>query len=160
DLALPVFVAGLKQDDEDVRAKSALALGVIGLRARHAVPALIELLKDDESKVRAQAVKALAQVARDNVTTVPALVGALGDRQPMVRAFAAMALRQLGKYTRPAVAPLVAALEKEADPRVQGTILVTLMDFGPEAAPAAGAVAKLLTAKDTKLRAAAATALG
>src|SRR5438876_37280 len=87
----PAHGQGLKQDDEEARSQAAVALGVLGLRARKAIPALIELLKDDESSVRMQAVKALAQIARDNVQTVPALVGALGDREPMVRAFAAMA---------------------------------------------------------------------
>lgn len=83
----------LGDEDRDVRARAAHALGAIGDPA--AAPALIERLDDPEWPVRAMAAKALGRIR--HVPSIPALRNAMRDREWWVRANAADAVRAMGE---------------------------------------------------------------
>lgn len=83
----------LEDEDRDVRARAAHALGAIGDPA--AAPALIARLEDAEWPVRAMAAKALGRIR--HAPSIPALRKAMRDREWWVRANAAEAVRAMGE---------------------------------------------------------------
>ena len=112
--AVPALAAALKDRHNDVRAQSALSLGVMGPAAQAAVPALAAALRDDEdAMVRENAARALGNIGRigfGTQETVPALSMALTDPDDGVRMVAAKALGVMGPAAQDAVPALVAAL--------------------------------------------------
>jgi HEAT repeat protein len=128
------LVALLDHKDEDVRWKSAIALGE--LRSRKSVPALVRLLDDKDHYVRSRAASALGMMGEDAVDLLiplihdsnsryrwgavyalgkicseraaEPLVRALADPHPEVRAEAVASLAAIGK---PAIPPLVRFLK-------------------------------------------------
>ncbi len=83
----------LTDEDRDVRARAAHALGSIGDPA--AAPALMARLEDAEWPVRAMAAKALGRIR--HLPAIPALRKAMRDREWWVRANAAEAVRAMGE---------------------------------------------------------------
>jgi peptidylprolyl isomerase len=66
----PALVACLNDEDPQIRARAAFALGSV--QYGDAVPALIDLLDDDDSRVRADAAFAIGQTA-DSLAAIPLL---------------------------------------------------------------------------------------
>jgi len=121
--AFPVLVAALKDLDDEVRAKSAGALGKLG--DRRAVTYLLEhLLSDPAPFVRARIAGALGQFADSEV--IDRLVRALGDPAWWVRMRSVEALEQIGPT---AEAPLLVALD-DPDPEIRIRAAVGLERLG------------------------------
>lgn len=93
--AVSGLVHELKNEDEDVRKLSALALVQIGPEASKAVPALSVALKDKSASVREVAAAALGAIGPAAKPAVPALQEALNDKEEEVRAVAQKAIEQI-----------------------------------------------------------------
>lgn len=121
--AYPVLLKSLNDLDDEVRAKSAGALGRLGdIRA---VPYLLDrLLTDPVPFVRARIAGALGQFSGDEV--VERLVRALGDPAWWVRMRSVEALEQIG---RRAERPLLVALD-DVDPEIRIRAAVSLERLG------------------------------
>lgn len=121
--AFPVLIAGLKDMDDEVRAKAAGALGKLG--DRRAVTYLLDhLLSDPAPFVRARIAGALGQFADGEV--IDRLVRALGDPAWWVRMRSVEALEQIGPS---AEAPLSVALD-DPDPEIRIRAAVALERLG------------------------------
>jgi HEAT repeat protein len=88
---LPVYVAGLKDEDKGVREQAARALAELGSPA--AAP-LMDLIQDKEWRVRYRAAEALGLMGYGPGTQ--ALIGALQDEKDHVRYMAAKSLGLIG----------------------------------------------------------------
>jgi HEAT repeat protein len=112
--AVDVLLSALKNKDDQLREKSAVALGPIG--DEHAISPLITTLNDKFTNVRQAAAAALGEVSSRLKNTelgaqmVAPLIAALNDTQGEVVKAAADALVIIGP---PAVEPLVTALKDE-----------------------------------------------
>jgi HEAT repeat protein len=133
----------LKDKDDDVRVKTAGALGRIGQAVKDefkpAVPHLIELLKKDgNEEVRTEAADSLGRGAVEAKTAVPALIDALKKDSGMwVRKQAARSLQEFPAEAKTVVPALVAALkDKEED--VRKSAGESLREIDPDAAKKAG----------------------
>ncbi len=121
--AFPTLVLALKDIDDEVRAKSAAALGKLG--DRRAVTYLLDhLLSDPAPFVRARIASALGQFADSEV--IDRLVRALGDPAWWVRMRSVEALEQIGAA---AEAPLLVALD-DPDPEIRIRAAVALERLG------------------------------
>ncbi len=87
---------GRRERDDQLRAHTAAALGMI--RSRAALPALMRSLGDPEKQVRRQATLSIATMAGpEDETVIKLLLYVLGkDRDSQTRAFAAVALGEIG----------------------------------------------------------------
>jgi HEAT repeat protein len=109
--AFPTLVRSLDDSDDEVRAKSATALGRLG--DRRAIPALLDhLLTDPAPFVRVRIASTLGQLGGPEV--VDRLVRALGDSAWWVRMRGVEALEQIGTV---AEGPLLIALG-DSDPDI------------------------------------------
>jgi HEAT repeat protein len=123
---LPALVRGLADPDDEVRAKSATALGRLGDR-RAVGPLLDHLLSDPAPFVRTRIACTLGQFRDPEV--VNRLVQALGDSAWWVRMRSVEALEQIGA---PAEGPLLVALD-DPDPELRGRAAVALERLGVSA---------------------------
>ncbi|HEU4698957.1 MAG TPA: HEAT repeat domain-containing protein [Gemmatimonadales bacterium] len=121
--AFPALARALGDLDDEVRAKSATALGRLG--DRRAVTYLLDhLLSDPAPFVRARIAAALGQF--DDPEVIDRLVRALGDAAWWVRMRSVEALEQIGAG---AEGPLLLALE-DADPEIRIRSAVALERLG------------------------------
>ncbi len=90
--ALPELTTALTDEDPDVRAWSAQAIGMIGAEAQSVVPALIRLLRNSDEGSRNSACIALKGIGPAASRALPALRRALSDRSADVRGFASRAI--------------------------------------------------------------------
>ncbi len=129
--AFPALVRGLADLEDEVRAKSATALGRLG--DRRAIAYLLEhLLTDPTPFVRARIAGALGHF--DDPEVIDRLVRALGDPAWWVRIRSVEALEQIG---RRAEGPLLVALD-DPDPEIRIRAAVGLERLGVPATLAAG----------------------
>ncbi|HYF38234.1 MAG TPA: HEAT repeat domain-containing protein, partial [Gemmatimonadales bacterium] len=121
--AFPLLVRSLDDPSDEVRAKSAAALGRLG--DRRAVPPLLErLLSDPAPFVRVRIVSALAQFGGPEI--VERMVRALGDPAWWVRMRGVEALEQIGPV---AEGPLLIALN-DTDPEIRKRAAISLERLG------------------------------
>ncbi|MDF3052820.1 MAG: lyase domain protein repeat-containing protein [Geminicoccaceae bacterium] len=121
--AFPALVRGLDDPNDEVRAKSAAALGRLG--DRRAVPPLLDhLLTDPAAFVRVRIASALSQL--EGAEIVDRLVRALGDSAWWVRMRGVEALEQIGPA---AEGPLLLALT-DANPEIRQRAAVSLERLG------------------------------
>jgi len=92
---LPALMKALGDNDADVRAWSAQAIGEIGPVAAEAVPALIALLRNPDVGSRNSAAIALRKIGPEAKAALPALREALSDPNEQVRRFAAIAIENI-----------------------------------------------------------------
>lgn len=129
--SVPVLAEALSDEEPQVRAAAAEALGRIGQGSSTALPDLVRLLRDLDATVRLQAVEALPNIARDTVIVDP-LILALSDAAPEVRRAAAAALGALATSTSESVAALARAL-KDSSTAVRAAAALALAEIGPPA---------------------------
>ena len=94
ELKVERLIKALQDQEWEVRASAALALGNIGGGAGDAVPALIKALQDQDEWVRSRAAVALGRIGSKDV--VPVLIQALNDQSVSVRGNAAKVLDSIG----------------------------------------------------------------
>jgi HEAT repeat protein len=128
--AVSALITALQDENSNVRANAAYALGLIGKDAKFAVSALITAFQDQESNVRFSAAYALGKIGEEAKSAVPALITALQDRDEdyiavlqyqgvsqflrrSIRSDAAYALGQIGEETKSTVPALITALQDE-----------------------------------------------
>jgi HEAT repeat protein len=155
--ALPELKKGLKDKTALVRSGSALALSLMGPRAKDASGALAEALGDREAIVRQAAASALGQIGPGAKGAAPALRKALRDREPGVRVEAADALWRVEKDAKSAVPALVRVLG-EGRPEAAERAAGVLGEIGKPARDALPELKKALGAKDARVRVGAAEA--
>ena len=121
--AFPALIHGLDDPEDEVRAKSATALGRLG--DRRAISYLLDhMLSDPAPFVRARIAGTLGQFGGPEV--IDRLVRALGDPAWWVRMRSIEALEQIGS---PAEGPLIVALD-DADPEIRARASVSLERLG------------------------------
>jgi len=119
DRVVSVLVNALHDSNPQMRAGAAMALAMIGPKARGAIPALVELLADETldaaaDKLSAGATKVVPQaLTRMGSEAVPALAALLKDdsKTPFARWQAAGTLANLRRRATPALPVLEAALK-------------------------------------------------
>jgi len=96
-LAAPALIGRLKDPDDLMRAKAAIALGLLGHEPEIVVPALIENLQDTNTSLRvlASAAKSLCRFQGAAQSAVPLLLKALEHPDKRVREAATNALQQI-----------------------------------------------------------------
>jgi HEAT repeat protein len=95
--ALPAMVAVLQDNDSNVRAWSAQAIGDVGPDAAKAVPELITLLTNSDEGSRNSACIALRNIGPAAKEALPVLRRALSDPSKDVRGFAALAIESIDR---------------------------------------------------------------
>ena len=121
--AFPALIQSLDDPDDEVRAKSATALGRLG--DRRAIPSLLDhLLSDPAPFVRVRIASTLGQFGGPEV--VDRMVRALGDSAWWVRMRGVEALEQIGPI---AEGPLLLALG-DSDPEIRQRAAVSLERLG------------------------------
>jgi HEAT repeat protein len=121
--AFPALLQGLDDPDDEVRAKSAAALGRLGDH-RAVAPLLDHLLTDPAPFVRVRIASTLGQF--DGPEVIDRLVRALGDPAWWVRMRGVEALEQIGPL---AEGPLLVALD-DPDPQIRQRAAVSLERLG------------------------------
>ena len=129
--SVPVLTEALSDEEPQVRAAAAEALGKIGRASATALPQLFLQVRDPDATVRVKAVEALPNIARDT-SIVDALVVAVSDSAPEVRRAAAAALGALGVSTSKSIAALAGALKDSSAP-VRAAAALSLAEIGPPA---------------------------
>lgn len=92
--ALPPLTEFLKDEDKNIRAKTAEALGKIGPET---IPALLKALKDKEAVVRLRAVQALGRLGSAAKDVSSSVVDMLQDPDENVRAEAEKAVEKISQ---------------------------------------------------------------
>jgi HEAT repeat protein len=155
--AIPSLLERLKDNDANIRLRTAEALGLIG--AREAIPFLAPMLKDPAASARTAAAAALIRLGADANLIVPVLVDLLQAKEPGDRQAAVEQLFALGREARPAVGALGKALQDEHAPVRRGAALA-LGRIGPGARNSLVALTAVLKEdKADEVRLAAAEAL-
>ena len=103
---LPVFVAGMKDEDKGVREQAARALAEMG---EPAVSVLVDLIRDKEWRVRYRAAEALGMMGYGPGNAV--LIETLHDQKDHVRYMAAKSLGLIGNPV--SLEPLIERLNDE-----------------------------------------------
>lgn len=160
--AVDSLLVALNDQDAEVRAHAAAALGNIGKDAARALPELLGRLRDEASQVRYHAADAVSDISvalgQPAPEVVLAVASLLGDEQGYVRRTAAMALGRMGSLAASGVPELLQALEDPLDTvRTQAVVALPLIGGGrPDIVAALG---KALADANWLVRSAAADAL-
>ena len=93
--ALPALIDALTDDDRDVRAWAAGAIGWMGQASEPAIPAFVKLLRDPYEGARNNACIALGRIGPAASEALPVLREALNDPSRDVRGFAAVAIQRI-----------------------------------------------------------------
>ena len=93
--ALPALIDALTDDDRDVRAWAADAIGWMGSGAEPAIPAFVKVLRDPYEGARNNACIALGRIGPAAREALPVLREALNDPSHDVRRFAAVAIQRI-----------------------------------------------------------------
>jgi HEAT repeat protein len=153
------LAARLDDADEEVRCRSAEALGRAGGLPADTLTALVRLLVEPNARLRVAAAHALGAMKADAASAVPTLVPLLHSDDEAVREAAAEAVGRIGVLPDAACATLTHSLEN-GDSAAKARTAEALGTIGPAAADAAPALAEALTDGSDRVRAKAAQALG
>ena len=158
---MAVLIAGLDDDDMEVRGMAAMALGQIGESARPALPALMQMVSNESSSdAKEEAVEALGRIDKSGEVTVSLLIELLGNSDDdFLRRASAYALGEIGESAAAAVPALMAALS-DSSYVVSRDALQSLAKIGTAAKAAIPEAVVLLDDSDSLQRAHAAQALG
>ncbi|MBV6625602.1 MAG: HEAT repeat domain-containing protein [Rivularia sp. (in: Bacteria)] len=149
----------LKDENPQIRAGVAAALGSFPEKAEEVVPKLISALQDKNSLVRANAAYALTRIGSRAELAIPELLKALEDSNPEVRANSVDALGRMKSKVSSSIPNLVIALE-DKDEQVRSYAAYALGGMGKEAVSAIPSLTKALKDDYFKVRSRAAQSLG
>ena len=96
EIAVPPLIAVCADPDELVRARAAIALGLLGQKPDQAIPVLEKLLREESGwRVPAAAAKSLGRFGTNAVTAIPALKQAVEHKDSRVSGSARDALQAI-----------------------------------------------------------------
>ena len=118
-----VLIAGLANENEQIRSDSARALGAICASAEDAIPALVKALNDKVVDVRVNVAGALASIDKSKLNLViPILIKELKNADSSVVGTAIDALTQINEPAKEVVPALVNVLnDEDVDARLAST---------------------------------------
>jgi len=146
-------IAGLSDDDMQIRRSAAAALALRGSEALPAADRLKQLLTDPDVRlVAARALRAIGPKAKGAADAIAVL---FDDDDSFVRMTGAMALGGLGKQSVPALRKAI----KDCEPQVIKLAGHALADLGPAAAPAVPDLIPMVTSETELVRRATYTAI-
>ncbi len=149
------LIEDLKNEDGNIRVRSARTLAEMGPSAQEAIPALIEALKDKNLHLRRSAAIALGEIGPATKEVIPALIEALKDEE----GYAYIALGKIGPAAKEAIPTLLERLKDESGVMRHGDVL-TLGRIGAATKEVIPALIEASKDKDPTVRRNAATALG
>ena len=126
--ALPALIASL--DDEQIQSTAAGILGGMGPAAGSAAAPLAHLLDSPNQAVRREAIFALAAIGSDAKAHVPGLVAALEDKKFPFPGVAAYSLGRL--RAKSAEEAIRSALDASSDPLTSLAMACALIEIDPE----------------------------
>lgn len=154
------LIKGVDDRAQEVRWYSADSLGRLGPAAKPGVAVLLAGVKDpaNDKPFSLTAAQAFGRIGPGAEDAVPWLVESLRDEFTPLRVAAALALWRINKHPN----ALTTLTESLAEPSGEGSYLASmaLLEFGPEARPAASALVKVLGHESPDARRAAARVLG
>jgi HEAT repeat protein len=113
-VTVDALVAGLVDQEVEIRRLAARGLSELGPDAREAVPSIIKALNDKDEQVRAGAAAALGNGGPVAIE-IPALIEALKDPAPSVQYNAVKAAGRIGPSAKALVPALVARMDNTAN---------------------------------------------
>ncbi len=129
--AIPAFIDALKNENTEVRATAANALGRYGDQAAAAIPSLVDALKDSDLPVRQGAARALEQLGQP---AAQALVGNLENSHGSLKILTLQVLANIHGTDATAIPPLLKVLE-DTDHQVRLAGVKALVHQGSEHVP-------------------------
>ena len=156
---LPKLIEALSDDDDEARAATAQALGILGSAAKDAIPSLIIALSNNELRrgmSRYRIAGALGRMGPEAEPAIPALIKELNSERRSQPRYVG---EQIAKIGAKAVVPLIASLQ-DADASTRLGAVTALGDIGPPAKAAVPGLIQLLEDTDLYIPDEAAVALG
>jgi len=146
--AIPVLIRALDDEDGEVRAAAAHALGQLTMEPDAAIPALAAKL-GDQTLTRRGPVWALAGLALGSYgrAALPHVTPALKNQGTAECQAAMLAIYRAGKEARETVPELIAILQKN-DPETRTYAINALLGIGPDAKDAVPELIKMLSCDD------------
>jgi HEAT repeat protein len=114
NVTVDALVAGLVDQEVEIRRLAARGLSELGPDAREAVPSIIKALSDKDDQVRAGAAAALGNGGPIAIE-IPALIEALKDPAPPVQFSAVKAAGRMGPAAKALVPALIARMDNTAN---------------------------------------------
>lgn len=151
---LPILIAGLEDEEAEVRQDAAIALQCLGSAAAPAVP---HLVTNFWHGIELYATSALGSIGSAATAAIPRLIEALQSPDEDLRGRAAEALGDIGSAE---AVPLLLALLQHADADLRQSAAEALQCLGPVAEAAVPNLQKALNDEVATVRATAAKALG
>jgi HEAT repeat protein len=148
-----------EDEDKELRAEAASALGNLEGNARSAAPALLKALKGPEASVRAKAAKALGEIGVADRDVLEGLMGAVVDESSTIQIAGLKALARLGREARETAPVLQARLLAARDERIELRTAVALWSVTGENTESIPVLLRLLQSGETKMQIEAALAL-
>ncbi|NEQ09956.1 MAG: NACHT domain-containing protein [Moorea sp. SIO4E2] len=158
DEVITILLTRLKDDDSDVRWRTADALGELGNSSETVVNALLARFQDENYDVRWRVAIALGELGNSSETVVRALIARLQDSDASVRERAAVALGKLCNSSETVVRALIARLQ-DPDADVRGGAAYGLGKLGNSSETVVNALLARLQDPDAGVRGGAADAL-
>jgi HEAT repeat protein len=158
---LPALIAGLTDSDVEARRAAAEAIESLGKDAAPAAAALTQALDDSDLFVRWIAARTLGKLGAKTASgAIPALAQLLDDPDLDVRVQAATVLGRFGDAAAATVPSLLAAVSPDGDATLVATAIKSLVSIGKQKDEVMSALVRAFSARDARIRRAAAEALG
>jgi len=163
--ALKPLIKALKDKDPWVRDGAAFALGKMGAAAEPAAKTLVETMKGADDWICETVIASIGSVTKDKDTLLDAAIVVMGQPSSSYSAkrYASGLLKKHGKGEKRVIPAIVSQLANVGEGMWRGVdneMMALLGTFGPDAAPAVGALTKLLAHRQPDLRTSAAKTLG
>jgi HEAT repeat protein len=149
------LIAQLSDPNPEFRRAAARTMGMDNADRGEAVAALAIALSDSDLEVRELAAASLGKIGAKGKSSLPALEGALADPHASVRLSAALAIPKIDPNLRSHESVLIESLRSG-----DGTVFLEVGRMGADAKWAVPTLLKLLSHRQPKIRALAASALG
>jgi hypothetical protein len=140
---VPQLTSALRDSSPAVQIAAIRTLGKLGGEAKAAIPEMGAVANQPSPDVQVAALRVLGGFGSDATPAVPNIAAAISDSNLGVRAAAFDALGSLGPLAKAAVPTLADRLRAEQNQSMQARLLGVLAKIGPDARPAAPAVAAL-----------------